>query len=245
MATNVVIEHPTFGTSHLTYVSVCLIIWMLIPWIGTKLKNNALKFKIAKILVMITLGQEFLLDIYQIFMNDWVLSKDLPLHMCGFGLFLTSYALWTKNQTAFEISYFWGLARSFQAIITPDPTRWPYGDFSVFWNYLSHGIIILNVLWLVFVDKMSCRKGIFLNVIFITNGTAFIVGGLNKLIGNGANYWFLSAKPQGDSPFLIGEWPLYLICFELAMFLFMGLVYLPMAIARFRQKMQLPTNIPS
>ena len=133
-----------------------------------------------------------------------------------------------KSQTAFELSFFWGLVGAFQAIITPDPTRWPYGDISIFWSFLTHGVIILNVIWLIWVDGMRCRKGSLLNTLLITSGTAFVIGHINKFLGEGANYWFLCNKPSGDSPFLIGDWPYYLIAFQLVGFLMMAIVYFPM-----------------
>ena len=156
------------------------------------------------------------------------MKEDLSLHMCGLSLFLSSYALWKKSQTAFELSFFWGLAGAFQAIITPDPTRWPYGDISIFWSFLTHGVIILNVIWLIWVDGMRCRKGSLLNTLLITGGTAFVIAYVNKFLGEGANYWFLCNKPSGDSPFLIGDWPYYLIAFQFVGFLMMAIVYFPM-----------------
>ncbi|MDC0234845.1 YwaF family protein [Candidatus Marinimicrobia bacterium] len=52
---------------------------------------------------------------------------------------------------ALFLAYFWGLVGALQGILTPDPARWPYGDISIFWNFLSHGIVILNVVWLILV----------------------------------------------------------------------------------------------
>ena len=62
----------------------------------------------------------------------------------------------------------------------------------------------------------------------ITNAAVFVVGIINNIIGNGANYWFISQKPSGENPALIGEWPYYLITFQLAGILFMMLIYSPM-----------------
>ena len=120
--------------------------------------------------------------------------------------------------------------------IATDPARWPYGDISIFWSFLSHGIVILNVVWLICVDGMRCRKGSLLNTFLITNGVVFVIGVVNKILGEGANYWFICAKPGGDSPFLIGEWPYYLFTFELVGFALMGLIYLPMWISVNRQE---------
>ena len=148
--------------------------------------------------------------------------------MCGLSLFISCYALYNKSQAAFEISFFWGIVGASQAIFTPDPARFPYGDISVFFNFLSHGIIILNVFWLMIVDGMRCRKGSLLNTFLISNGAVFIIGFLNKIIGHDANYWFVCRKPGGDNPFLIGEWPYYLYTFVTAGFILMFIVYIPM-----------------
>ena len=39
--------------------------------------------------------------------NDFDLGDDLPLHICGLSLYLSTYALWKKDQLAFELAYFW------------------------------------------------------------------------------------------------------------------------------------------
>jgi len=221
-------DFPTFGLEHNAYLIGCIFFWLFVPIVGKKYLNQSQRLGMVIFLAVITVFQDIIFDFFQLYINDFDLTKDLPLHMCGLSLFLTSYALWTKNQTAFELSYFWGLAGAFQSIITPDPTRWPYGDISVFWNYLSHGLIILNVVWLIWVEGMRCRKGSLLNVWLVTSGFIFIMGIVNKIIGNSANYWFICQKPGGDSPFLIGEWPYYLITFAVGAFAVMALIYLPM-----------------
>jgi hypothetical integral membrane protein (TIGR02206 family) len=224
-------DFPTFGTEHTLYIMGCLMIWFALPYIGKKYLSPSKRFSIAIFLAVFTIFQEVLFDFFQIYIDDFSIKEDLSLHMCGLSLFLSSYALWKKNQTAFELAFFWGLAGALQSILTPDPTRWPYGDISIFWNFLSHGLIILNVVWLMWVDGMRCRKGSLLNTVLITNGVIFVMGYVNTFLGEGANYWFICTKPGGDSPFLIGDWPYYLITFELVGFAMMGLIYLPMWIA--------------
>lgn len=221
-------DFPTFGFEHNTYLFVCVAVWIALPFVGRNYLNRSQRNSFALYMAVFTIFQEFLFDFFQLYIDDFSMNEDLSLHMCGLSLFLSSYALWKKSQTAFELSFFWGLAGAFQAIITPDPTRWPYGDISIFWSFLSHGVIILNVIWLIWVDRMRCRKGSLLNTLLITGGTAFVIAYVNKFLGEGANYWFLCNKPSGDSPFLIGDWPYYLIAFQLVGFLMMAIVYLPM-----------------
>ena len=67
-----------------------------------------------------------------------------------------------------------------------------------------------------------------LNTFLVTNAAVFIIGIINKVLGENANYWFISKKPGGDNPFLIGEWPYYIFTFEIAAYFVMLIIYLPM-----------------
>tara|TARA_Y100000746_G_scaffold141468_1_gene121058 strand:+ start:544 stop:1260 length:717 start_codon:yes stop_codon:yes gene_type:complete len=218
----------TFSFEHNSYLLGLLLLWIILPLIGRKFLSKSQQRNAVFILIAVTLLQELLHYFFKINLNKFDLAQDLSLHMCGISVFISCYALYTKNQAAFELSFFWGLAGALQAILTPDPTRFHFGYISTFWSFLSHGIIIMNVFWLIFVDNMRCRKNSLLNTILVTNGAIFIIGIINRAIGNGANYWFICEKPSGDSPFLIGEWPYYLFTFQLAGILFMSLIYLPM-----------------
>ena len=218
----------TFSFEHNSYLLGLLLLWFILPLIGKKFLSKDQQRNVVFILIAVTLLQELLHYFFKINLNSFDIAQDLSLHMCGISVFISCYALYTKNQAAFELSFFWGLAGALQAVLTPDPTRFHFGYISTFWSFLSHGIIIMNVFWLIFVDNMRCRKNSLLNTILVTNGAIFIIGIINSAIGNGANYWFICEKPSGDSPFLIGEWPYYLFTFQLAGILFMSLIYLPM-----------------
>ena len=218
----------TFSFEHNSYLLGLLLLWFILPLIGKKFLSKDQQRNVVFILIAVTLLQELLHYFFKINLNTFDIAQDLSLHMCGISVFISCYALYTKNQAAFELSFFWGLAGALQAVLTPDPTRFHFGYISTFWSFLSHGIIIMNVFWLIFVDNMRCRKNSLLNTILVTNGAIFIIGIINNAIGNGANYWFICEKPSGDSPFLIGEWPYYLFTFQLAGILFMSLIYLPM-----------------
>ena len=80
------------------------------------------------------------------------------------------------------------------------------------------------------IEYMRCRGGSFLNMILITNAGVFIISFVNSVLGG--NYWFICEKPGGESLFIIGEWPLYFIGFEMFGILVLGLFYIPMIILR-------------
>ena len=88
----------------------------------------------------------------------------------------------------------------------------------------------MNILWLIVIENMRYRRGSFLNMILITNAGVFIISFVNSVLGG--NYWFICEKPGGESLFIIGEWPLYFIGFEMFGILVLGLFYIPMIILR-------------
>ncbi len=218
------IASEVYGSLHLKYILMGLAMWTIIPFIGKKLLNKSHIRAVAYILIILTIGQEIINDSYLIFKGLWQLSSSLPLHMCGFSLFLTSWALYSKEQTAFELAYFWGIAGSTQAIFTPDVTG-IWNPIGIFIFFFSHSIIVLNVIWLMVVDGMRLRRSSLINTIILTNGFSFIISIFNYAV-NG-NYWFLCAKPISNSPFLIGDWPFYLLSIQIAGIILMGLIYLP------------------
>ena len=223
----------TFSLEHNLYLIGTFTIWFLVLFTGKVILNLEQRRIFVLLLIFITISQELIDDILRWNVGIWDVAEDLPLHMCGISFFTSTYALYSKNQTAFELSYFWGLAGAFQAIITPDPTRFVM-DVSLFWNFLSHGLIILNVLWMIVIDNMRCRVGSYLNAIIITNGILFIISIVNSILGG--NYWFICEKPGGESPFIMGEWPLYIIGFQISGILLLGLFYIPMIILRKKGK---------
>jgi uncharacterized membrane protein YwaF len=87
---------------------------------------------------------------------------------------------------------------------------------------------------LVFVEGMRCRPGSWWRVFLITNLTLIPIALVNLAIG--ANYFFICRKPGGTSPFLMGEWPWYILGFELLGGLFFWLLSLPMEGRAWRRK---------
>ena len=144
----------SFGLEHISYLLICISVWFFLPLIGRRYASQSQQRNIVLALISVTLLQELLHYFYKINLNSFDPAKDISLHMCGFSLFISCYALYTRNQTAFELSFFWGLAGALQAIMTPDPTRFYFGYISTLWSFLSHGLIILNVFWMIFVFEI-------------------------------------------------------------------------------------------
>ncbi|NOZ03971.1 MAG: TIGR02206 family membrane protein [FCB group bacterium] len=219
------LELALFGPLHLKYLLGSALIWLIVPWVGVNVLSASRRRWAAWVLIILTVGLDIGDDLVRIFDGVYRITKDLPLHLCGAGVYLSAWALFRRQQSVFELAYFWGLAGATQALITPDFTGMT-SPLYAFTYFASHSLIVLNILWLVFVDGFRCRKGALLNTFLVTNGLAFVMVFVNLLLGS--NYLYLCALPASDSPFLIGDWPLYLIGIEIFGFLIMGLFYLPM-----------------
>jgi len=233
----------TFGPKHLLYLAGVALACFLVPHLGRRHLGPAGRRRVVLFLAVFSLSQELADDLLRAFQGIWSLDTDLPLHLCSLGMLVSVWALLGKRQLVFEVAYFWALAGCTQAMLTPDNTRWRLGEVDVLWNFLSHGVIVVNVLWLVFVDGMRCRRGSWFKVFLLTNLVAVPVAFANLLLG--ANYFFICRKPGGASPFLLGDWPWYVLWFEVLALAFFGLLYVPMGLAARRVPGQPSDAVPT
>ncbi len=70
--------------------------------------------------------------------------------------------------------------------------------------------------------------GSWLKAFLITNVAMIPFALVNLAIGGNANYWFIAAKPGGDSPLIFGEWHFYILGFEVLGLLSFRLLHLRM-----------------
>ena len=136
------------------------------------------------------------------------LASALPLQLCDAAIFIAAAALLLRKQLLVEVTYFWGLAGTIQAVITPDlPQHFP--SFPFFQYYVAHGGIMAAALLLVVGLGQWPRRDAVLRVAGITVVYALIVGAIDAFTG--ANYMYLRSKPASASLLdLLGPWPVYI-----------------------------------
>ena len=220
-----------WNADHKLYIFIMAASWVIVPFISQKYLDSTWKRRVALILVISIIGVEIVDDIYRVFdSRGWFISSDLPLHMCGFSVFATSWALITKDQRVFELSYFWGFGGALQAILTPDPTSIE-NHFYLFSFMVSHGLIILNVLYLIFVYKMMLTKGALLRTIITTNILLVGIAIINWILD--ANYFYLFEPPPVENPLIMArEFPLYFVNMEVVAIIVLYIISIPMLIYR-------------
>jgi len=156
------------------------------------------------------------------------LDNYLPLHLCDIATFTAGFALLTKRPLLCAMTYFWGLAATFQALLTPAiSVGFPHPPFLMF--FIQHFAIVATALYLPLVvgwrPKLPFWKGpmeIFgWSVIYL-----LLAMTVNRTLGT--NFGFASRPP--DNPSLIdhlGPWPWYLFSMQAIAMVFFLLLALP------------------
>lgn len=127
-------------------------------------------------------------------------ADHLPITVCGWAVVFCSYMVIGKNQTLFDISYFWLFAGSVFALITPavishtGPTRFRYYQF-----WLEHTLGYVALFYMIFIHGMrpTVRSAVKSYAALLV--LAVIAYFSNRLIGNGANYLFLASPEEAPS----------------------------------------------
>ncbi|MEP7055599.1 MAG: TIGR02206 family membrane protein [Actinomycetota bacterium] len=135
---------------------------------------------------------------------------SLPLALCDVATVVAAIACWSpQRQLAVELTYFWGLAGTLQAVLTPDlSARFPEVEFFEF--VVGHLGIVMAALFLVVGLGVRPRRGSVQRVFAITAAyTAFV--GLFDWVSD-SNYMYLAAVPEHVSLLsFLGPWPWYIV----------------------------------
>ena len=136
---------------------------------------------------------------------------DLPLHLTDAATVVAAFALWSPRPLPFELTYFWGLTASLQAVLTPGLDADERFPSFFYWHYfLTHSGVVVGALFLAFGLRLTPRPGAIRRVLLATAAWAAVAGSANVLTGG--NYMFLRERP--DTPSLLdylGPWPWYML----------------------------------
>ncbi|MHC4552406.1 MAG: YwaF family protein [Planctomycetota bacterium] len=219
-------QFQPFGAEHWTVLGVTVVLSALLPLTVRRFPSERFKRNICVVIALLLVATECFNYYYTIAHDGWDKFVDvaLPLHACGFSLYLTAFMLLTRRQAAFEIVYFWGFAGTTQALLTPI-TQAGFPSWSCFHFFITHGLVIVGVSFATFGLKMRPRfKGVWITYAF-SWALVFIVGGCNWLLGT--NYMYLCERPSGSTPFYFLPWPWYILFLGLLAIVFFVLLWLP------------------
>jgi len=192
-------------------------------------KSDKFKSNFTTFFALLMAFEYLFIQSYFVYKGIWTPQDSLPFHLCRLMLFNTIILLFTRNQIAFELLLFIGMVGGFHSLMTPELTHG--SDLVLLIDYfLVHGGLVAAPLYCIFVLGMRPRKMAWLKSFFYLQFFVVSVAIIDYLLG--ANYMYLAVKPEVNNPFLIGDWPYYIIGLEMATLLHAFLVYVPFYIKK-------------
>jgi len=219
-----------FGSAHLIVVFVTLVLVILVPWATSKRlypkRETLVRSSIAGMLWI----NEISMWVYRLWDGSYTVLEHLPLHLCGFSIILCPIMLMKKNHNIYDLVYFWGLGGASQAFFTPT-IEVGFPSFLFFQYFISHGLIILSVVYATVILKMRPSLLALSRTTLITLGLLLPIGVINWLVGS--NYFFINGKPETSTLLdLMGPWPIYIVPLIGTGIVAFLLVYLPFPLYR-------------
>ena len=135
---------------------------------------------------------------------------DLPLHLTDAATVVAAIALWFPGAAlAFELTYFWAMTATLQALLTPD-LRQGFPDYRWWWFFIEHSGVLVAAILMAWGLRRTPRPGAVPRVFAWSLGvTALAAIGTVAFDGN---YMFLRHKPAGGSLLdVMGPWPWYIV----------------------------------
>ena len=179
-------------------------------------------------LISIELMQQFYLN----HLGLWSLKTSLPIHLCGISGILAGIMMLRSSHYGFEFLALIGSPGALHALLTPQLNHGTI-PFLVFKYYVSHAGIILVPLFLAIVLGYRIKRSSWYRVLLLCQVLLIIIGLTNYFIGS--NYMYLAEKPLVNNPMVVGEWPWYILGFEI-----LGLVHILIFYYGYRKMRPLP-----
>ncbi len=221
MPENYVIEFLSNEWIRNTSFTVLIILLYLL--FGKFLKTND-KLKFAKIISIILIITTITGHSRNIINGYWNISENLPLQLCGISNLIGCFILFIpKNKTLFEFFYYAGIIGAIQAFLTPQINNFDGTNYEYVEYYISHGGILLLPIYMFNNLGYKLRKFSWLKVLIYLNILLIFIMPLNFKINS--NYMYLAYPPNVDNPLIIGEWPYYVMYWEIIIVIFTYTLY--------------------
>ncbi|MFN2462484.1 MAG: TIGR02206 family membrane protein [Candidatus Dormibacteria bacterium] len=197
-----------FGASHLAAIVATLVVAVSLP-LAARFRPGRWTRVVAIALAVILVANEVGWWAAVALRGEWGWDYALPFSLCDAAGFVAAAALLTRRRGLVEVAYFWGLAGTVQAIITPDLGH-DFPNYFYFQYFVQHTGIVVAAIFLTVGLRLTPRRGAVLRMVVISLGFTALAA-LADVITHG-NYMYLARKPPGGSLLdYMGPWPLYIL----------------------------------
>ena len=205
--------HP-FSREHFVTVAIGALVTLVLLWVG-KRGGTGRTLSTALLTFCCLSAYPFNLAAWLSLGKPLALDNLLPFHLCDIAAITAGFALLTRNRLLCTLTYFWGLAATFQALLTPAiSVGFPEWAFITF--FVQHFAIVAAALHLAIVEGWRPKYPVWKSPLEVYGWSiAYLLFAMtvNRVLGT--NFGFASRPP--DNPSLIdhlGPWPWYLFSMQ-------------------------------
>ena len=156
--------------------------------------------------------------------GDWNTATDLPLHLCGIsGLICAILPFLKRKQVLFDFVFYTGIIGGIMSMLTPQMNSYDGSQFAYLEYYVRHSIILVMPIYLLQNYGMELTKKSMIRTFIALNVLLAIIMPFNFYVGG--NYMYLAEPPQVKNPLVIGEWPYYVLWFEVFMIVLLLMLF--------------------
>ena len=129
-----------FGAAHIVVMVLSAAVPVALSLVVRRAKSEAVTRGVCVAFAAVLAANQIVYWAYR-WLTDGAatfMREHLPLHLCSVGIILAVIVLLTRGRLAYELIYFWGLAGTTNAIVTPELAEgWP--DYLFIQFFISHG----------------------------------------------------------------------------------------------------------
>jgi len=220
-----------FGPAHLFVILLIVSVPVSLGIAVRRTNSGALDRSVAICLSLLLIVNYFGFATYLWQKQLLVWKQALPFQLCDWAMVTIIVALLTRSERWTEVSYFWGIAGTFQAILTPN-LQVNFPDFRAISFFIAHGGIVAEVIYLLIARRFRPSLGSVWRTLAWSEVYFFSTLLVDAMTG--VNYGFLLHKPVVHSllDYLSDvRWLYYLELNGLALFFF-ALLYAPWLFAQ-------------
>jgi hypothetical integral membrane protein (TIGR02206 family) len=228
-----------FGQAHLVVIFLTVIIPVglgsAVRLTGSQRLDRAVAYGLSLLLATNYFG--YALYLWSHHLLVW--QQALPFQLCDWAMVTIIAALLTARRSWTEVSYFWGIGGTFQAILTPN-LQVGFPDIRFISFFIGHCGIVAGVIYLLIARRFRPTPGSVGRTLAWSQVYLFATLVVDYLTGD--NYGFLLHKPQAASilDYLSNTRWLYIVELEGLALIFFALLYAPFAIAGLTRQFRRP-----
>ena len=214
-----------WGTQHIVVLLMSILLGVFIIGYALKRLKPAQQYRLGLNLSLFVAFSEITWILLRLYLGVFELTEDLPFVICHFMALMLPVFMFGLNRLMYEILYFWILAGTMQAILTPHLINgFPNYTFLAFW--IVHCGLVIVILYATIVYRMRPTALSIGKSFLVLQG--YIVLSLVVNYALDANYNYLCQKPPTASLLdYLGPWPWYVIGGEGMVLLMFVVVYSP------------------